>query len=422
MWITNDDGEEEGPSIPERFLWYTLECLCIAGLLFERGEMEQNPMSDWDSIVHRDLKLSNVFLGLPSEQSFCRYPVPKIGDFGLAAYLTDGEMFPVEVVGTHGNYPIEHNPDWMPALKMKPADWPMTSKANVWGFANIVASLVIGAEGFDYLGDLRVHHEPTFEQPATDEYSDRLLQLLRNCMSLRPDQRPDLVEVLRIAVGVNALHRDEPADSDNWTHHELDEQAIDVVRGILASDFCKESLLTTLKPDQAEKKTANLVNALFAGTVGGKTGAQIPRNKVKSAKNLVNGSLLSRLRPPKPTTHGTRSPSQSSTSSQPPASPQSSSSQQSEAQQQPRRRPQRKRKQDDDSEDDYLPETRAQQQAPNTLAATRSRRVVKKRFSNLPADDQATSDDLDDSDESDYQSAPAAKRARKTKGKGKKKR
>ena len=229
-----EDEDGEFMIIPERFLWYMLECLCIAGLLLERGELEQNPMSDWKPIVHRDLKVSNVFLGLPIEGNFCRYPVPKIGDFGLAAYLTNGELFPQGEFGTPANYPIEHSPDWLRDMNFDPKEWPMTSKANVWGIANIVASLAIRTEGFKELEDLRECQEPTFRQEEKDAYSAELLELLCDCMSFDPKARPDLVQVLSTTLGMNASIRDEPAVSDAWSDCELHRRAIDMVRQFFA--------------------------------------------------------------------------------------------------------------------------------------------------------------------------------------------
>lgn len=213
-----------------------LECMCIAGLLFERGELEQNPMSDWKPIVHRDLKLSNVFLGLPVEGNFCRYPVPKIGDFGLAAYLTNGELFSKGEFGTPGNYPIEQSPDCMEDMKIDPR-WPMTSKTNVWGIANVVASLAIRTEGFEELEDLTECQEPTFHEDEKAAYSPDLLNLLCDCMSFNPKQRPDFVQVLSTTLGVNASLRNEPAASDKWSDCNLDKRTIDMVRQYFAPDL-----------------------------------------------------------------------------------------------------------------------------------------------------------------------------------------
>jgi len=115
--------------IPEQFLWYVFECLCIAGLVLEHGEMEKNPMNNWTPIVHRDMKVSNIFLGLPNEERYCRYPVPKLGDFGLALYLPGGEVMDHDLQGTKGNMPVEQNAWFM--LEHDVA-WPLSSKANVW--------------------------------------------------------------------------------------------------------------------------------------------------------------------------------------------------------------------------------------------------------------------------------------------------
>lgn len=213
--------------IPEEFLWYTFECLCIAGLVLERGEMEKNPMSQWTPIVHRDLKVSNVFLGLPNRRHFSRYPVPKVGDFGLAAYLPDGKLTAKEAFGTPANYPIEHDPRWMAQMEV---DWPMTPKTNVWGIANIVASLLIQREGFADLKDPTKQQEPEFTESQEARFSSELLQLIRHCMRYDPNKRPELAEVLKSMLDRRTGLRDEPENSKRWNEVALDEGAIDIVR------------------------------------------------------------------------------------------------------------------------------------------------------------------------------------------------
>lgn len=92
--------------IPEQFLWYGFECMCIAGLVLEHGEMEKNPMGKWTSIAHRDMKLSNVFLSLPSDTHYRCYLVPKLGDFGLAIFLPGGEVSGQGLRETSADMPI----------------------------------------------------------------------------------------------------------------------------------------------------------------------------------------------------------------------------------------------------------------------------------------------------------------------------
>jgi serine/threonine protein kinase len=79
----NRPGElTDVPRIPEPFLWHVVESLAIAGLLLERGVVDGNPMRNWETIVHRDLRPANIFFGDPDPERFNRYPTPKIGDWG----------------------------------------------------------------------------------------------------------------------------------------------------------------------------------------------------------------------------------------------------------------------------------------------------------------------------------------------------
>lgn len=216
--------------LPEQFIWYVFECLCIAGLLLEHGEMERNPMGSWAPIIHRDMKGANVFLGLPDERNYCRYPVPKLGDFGLAIYLPEGEMFNHETRGTPVNLPIEQAPGLM---RLKGKSWPLTSKANVWGIANIVLSLVVKQEGIlDF--EKGALTEPDFTTDETNQYSEALRNLISDCMRYDPGDRFDLAHVLRViqnhkasAQGISLQY--EPSDSNVWNEHQLDPAILDLV-------------------------------------------------------------------------------------------------------------------------------------------------------------------------------------------------
>jgi len=139
-----DDSEDEesavdasdAPQMPEPFLWYVFECLCIAGLLLERGVVESNPMQIWETIVHRDLRPCNIFLGRPDTQRFSRYPTPKVGDFGLAVYPPPSGFKgkPEEyhdVQGPEKNVPPEQRPDFMAEAGFDQR-WLLSSKTNVW--------------------------------------------------------------------------------------------------------------------------------------------------------------------------------------------------------------------------------------------------------------------------------------------------
>lgn len=236
---------------PEPFLWHVFECLAIAGLVMERGEVRENPMSDWVPIVHRDMKLSNTFLGLPDRNRFSRYPTPKIGDFGAAVYVPEPNDRPADyynVAGTVENYGVEQN--------YRLTNWRVSSKSNVWGVANIVGSLIWKTEGCENLTYEQAHpedpdepealKEPHFSDLQREKYSEELLNLIESCMAYDPDDRPDFSAVLRRTRRYMASRPDdgsdklpprldrglrfEPASSDKWADFLLDLEFTDKVR------------------------------------------------------------------------------------------------------------------------------------------------------------------------------------------------
>ncbi|KAK4541905.1 hypothetical protein LTR36_007269 [Oleoguttula mirabilis] len=93
--------------LPESFLWHTFESLATAGMLMEKGELDAAPTEPawWDLIVHRDIKVSNLFLGLPQEGRYRGYPSVKLGDWGFALIVPEGDKRKPEdfrVAGTEG--------------------------------------------------------------------------------------------------------------------------------------------------------------------------------------------------------------------------------------------------------------------------------------------------------------------------------
>jgi serine/threonine protein kinase len=209
-------------NIPEPYLWHIFECLALAGLLVERGdtdELERNPPSDWIPIVHRDLKLDNVFLDRPSESRYFQYPTPKIADFGAAVHARTSpprEKAYYNNAGTVDNFPAEQHP----ALNSRV----VSSKSNVWGVANIVGSLIWKTSGFDNLDygqSEKGISEPEFNGDHFMSYSLELLDLIRECMRYDPDDRPDFPTLLRSIrnarrIGLHLGLENEPFGSNKW--------------------------------------------------------------------------------------------------------------------------------------------------------------------------------------------------------------
>ena len=111
--------------VPESFIWHCFlqlsEALAYIHHGFDRREMsEPPPSSQWQSIIHGDIKPENVFLGPPSSNSN-GYPSLVLGDFGLA------RMDESPVSGT---------------FLWQPPEMPMTSKkADVWALGAVMHAL-----------------------------------------------------------------------------------------------------------------------------------------------------------------------------------------------------------------------------------------------------------------------------------------
>lgn len=109
--VEDENGKRERRWLPEPFLWAVFHHLTVAGLLMEQGDLKPNPILHWATIVHRDLRASNsesilsfhwvrptlqlltaaVFLGENTSGEFKGYPLPKVGDFGLATYVPEDD-------------------------------------------------------------------------------------------------------------------------------------------------------------------------------------------------------------------------------------------------------------------------------------------------------------------------------------------
>ncbi|USW49060.1 Putative serine/threonine-protein kinase, active [Septoria linicola] len=76
--------------IPQPALWAIFDALTQACLLMERGtpDLAQQPIVEWEQIVHKDIKPANIFLDEPSTAwASGIYPNAVLGDFGLC-FLT----------------------------------------------------------------------------------------------------------------------------------------------------------------------------------------------------------------------------------------------------------------------------------------------------------------------------------------------
>jgi serine/threonine protein kinase len=207
----------------------------------ERGEMERNPFSNWIPIVHRDLKLDNIFLDQPSKTRFCRYPTPKIADFGATVSTPKNPpraKNEYNEAGTEENFPAEQHPTLN--------DRVVSSKTNVWGVANIIRSLIWKTTGYDKFnfgsapGEVSV---PSFNDDQIRNYSEDLRVLILQCMSYDQDDRPNFPTLLRFIrtakkAGLDRGLENELCDGGKWTADSILTELKDVVRlTVLQAEF-----------------------------------------------------------------------------------------------------------------------------------------------------------------------------------------
>jgi hypothetical protein len=101
-----------GARIPEGRIWAIFEGLLNVLCLMRDGRLPEDDPSttasevsgEHDSIIHRDIKPANIFLGKlgGTEEEWEGYPVVKMGDFGLAARISDANVTRNTGMGTRG--------------------------------------------------------------------------------------------------------------------------------------------------------------------------------------------------------------------------------------------------------------------------------------------------------------------------------
>ncbi|KAF2019351.1 hypothetical protein BU24DRAFT_418964 [Aaosphaeria arxii CBS 175.79] len=220
----DDEDAEPGPHletrdsdggrvIPENFLWYFLHGIVEGCLVLQKGKgNRKGKVTGWRPIQHADLTVMNVFLQPAEDEK--KWPIPVVGDFGLAFY-------------TQSRNPAGDNPKHygfdtqMPRYppEMQPRQWSLQNpyqidqKADVWMIGVILWVLITrrhSEEGplWDNGGIRSSLHtmppagntgvlEPTnnIYDSSIGIYRPRLLALVRQCLSYYPWDRPTLKEI-----------------------------------------------------------------------------------------------------------------------------------------------------------------------------------------------------------------------------------
>ncbi|KAI9889238.1 MAG: hypothetical protein M1814_005687 [Vezdaea aestivalis] len=78
--------------IPEPFIWHIFHSLAKVLAYCLRGTLEPDPLDDWETIAHLDMKTNNIFLGDPDPSDNQHYPSIKVGDWGMAFAEPQGHL------------------------------------------------------------------------------------------------------------------------------------------------------------------------------------------------------------------------------------------------------------------------------------------------------------------------------------------
>ncbi|KAH7316674.1 kinase-like domain-containing protein [Stachybotrys elegans] len=134
------------------------------------------------TILHRDLKPENVFLDADNSV--------KLGDFGLSKMIKSHD-FASTYVGT----PFYMSPEICAAEKY-------TLKSDIWSLGCIIYELCAREPPFN----AKTHYDLVQKiklgkvSPLPDIYSPELNQVIKDCLKVNPDRRPDTAQLLNLPV------------------------------------------------------------------------------------------------------------------------------------------------------------------------------------------------------------------------------
>ncbi|CCU97703.1 unnamed protein product [Malassezia sympodialis ATCC 42132] len=166
----NDIVKRRGPYLEAEARYYMVQIL--AGI----QHMHNN------SIIHRDLKLGNLFLDKNMQV--------KIGDFGLAALLKYPEERKKTVCGT---------PNYIAPEILYDQGEGHSFEVDIWSVGVILYTLLVGRPPFQTSNVQKIYdriRRNEYEIPAEANLSPESQSLIRQILSQRPSERPSLHEIM----------------------------------------------------------------------------------------------------------------------------------------------------------------------------------------------------------------------------------
>ncbi|KAH0491767.1 hypothetical protein TgHK011_003176 [Trichoderma gracile] len=189
--------QTKGQRAQESFVWSIFSQLVLAlyrchygvdppdvggNVLGTAGGMAPKTPAGAVTILHRDLKPENVFLGEDNSV--------KLGDFGLSKMIKSHD-FASTYVGT----PFYMSPEICAAEKY-------TLKSDIWSLGCIIYELCAREPPFNAKSHYQLVQKIKEGRiaPLPDMYSAELNQVIKDCLRVNPDRRPDTAQLLHLPV------------------------------------------------------------------------------------------------------------------------------------------------------------------------------------------------------------------------------
>jgi NIMA (never in mitosis gene a)-related kinase len=170
-------GQNKKPFTEEEILdYFTQICLALQHLHKKK-------------IIHRDLKSGNVFL--------MKSGIVKLGDFGISKGLKSSRDKAVTMVGT----PFYLSPE---IILNKPYD----AKSDIWALGVLLYELLTFKMPFNAksLPTLSIKINKGEYTPPSSKYSSEIRDLLKRCLTLKPEERPSIDEILKLPLIKNRIN------------------------------------------------------------------------------------------------------------------------------------------------------------------------------------------------------------------------
>ncbi|XP_033209043.1 mitogen-activated protein kinase kinase kinase 10 isoform X2 [Belonocnema kinseyi] len=197
------------------------------------------------SLIHRDLKSSNVLLSEPIENDDLQYKTLKITDFGLAR-----EVYKTTRMSAAGTYA------WMAPEVIKKSTFSKAS--DVWSFGVLLWELLTGETPYKGIDALAVAYgvavnKLTLPIPSTCPQPWRFL--MEACWASDSHCRPDFTEILQALDGVRSAFAATPHESFHTMQEDWRLEIEQVLHGLRMKEKelrCREEELTKAQVQQKQ--------------------------------------------------------------------------------------------------------------------------------------------------------------------------